>query len=75
MDIKVYSKPDCGACDITKTWLEGNGIEYTAIDVTEDAEAMDEIKEKGFMQLPVVNVDNWERSWSGFDFQNLGELL
>ena len=75
MDIKVYSKPDCGACDITKTWLEGNGIEYTAIDVTEDAEAMAEIKEKGFMQLPVVNVDNWERSWSGFDFQNLGELL
>ena len=75
MDIKVYSKPDCGACDITKQWLEGNGIEYEAIDVTEDAEALDEIKEKGYMQLPVVNVDNWERSWSGFDFQNLGELL
>ena len=75
MDIKVYSKPDCGACDITKGWLSQHGFEYTAIDVTEDAEAMDEIKEKGFMQLPVVNVDNWERSWSGFDFQNLGELL
>ena len=71
----VYSKPDCGACDITKAWLEDNGIEYETIDATQDTQAMEEIQERGFMGFPVVNVDNWERSWSGFDFQNLGELL
>ena len=75
MKVIVYSKPDCGACDITKAWLDGNGIEYEAIDATADPIAMEELQEQGYMSFPVVNVNNWERSWSGFDFQNLGELL
>ena len=75
MKITVYSKPNCGACDITKQWLDSNNLEYTSIDAYEDEKAMAEIQERGFMSFPVVNVDDWERSWSGFDYQNLNELI
>ena len=49
MKITVFSKPNCGACDITKQWLDNNDIEYTAIDAYEDADAMAEIQSHGFM--------------------------
>ena len=75
MKIIVYSKPNCGACDITKQWLDSNNLEYTSINAYEDKKAMAEIQERGFMSFPVVNVDDWERSWSGFDYQKLSELL
>lgn len=75
MKITVYSKPNCGACDITKQWLDSNNLEYTSIDAYEDEKAMAKIQEQGFMSFPVVNVDDWERSWSGFDYQNLNELI
>ena len=75
MKITVYSKPNCGACDITKQWLDSNNLEYISIDAYEDEKAMAEIQERGFMSFPVVNVDDWERSWSGFDYQNLNELI
>lgn len=74
MKITVYSKPNCGACDITKQWLDGNNIEYEAIDAYEDEEAMKELQEHGFMSFPVVKVDTWDNAWTGFDINRLEEL-
>ena len=75
MTIKLYTKHNCGACDITKQWLDNNNLEYTTVNVQEDPDAMAEIQEKGYMQLPVVNVNDWETHWSGFEFQRLEGLL
>ena len=76
MEIIIYSKPDCGACDTTKAWLDSNNLEYTSVDAYEDVDAFREIKEQGFMGFPVVKVgDSWDNSWSGFDYQKLNELL
>lgn len=62
--VTVYSKPLCVQCDATKRALTKAGIAYTAVDVTEDAEALAKIKALGYAQAPVVVTD--EDHWSGF---------
>lgn len=74
MKITVYSKPNCGACDLTKQWLDNNDIEYTAINAYEDEQAMDELKQSGFMGFPVVAIDTLDNAWTGFNMQRLEEL-
>lgn len=70
--VVVYSKPVCVQCTATKRRLDTLGIEYTTIDVTEDEQAFAELKERGFQQVPVVNVgDDW---WSGFQPDKIDEL-
>ena len=75
MKITVYSKPNCGACDITKQWLDNNNIPYTAIDAYEDADAMAELQSHGFMSFPVVTVGSFDNAWTGFEIDRLEELL
>ena len=75
MKITIYSKPNCGACDITKQWLDNNDIPYTAIDAFENVDAMAEIQSHGFMGFPVVTVDGWDNAWTGFEIDRLEELL
>ena len=47
MKVTVYSKSNCQACDLTKQWLDGNNVPYTAIDAYEDADAMAELQYTG----------------------------
>lgn len=75
MKITVYSKPNCGACDITKQWLDGNNVPYTAIDAYEDEQSMREIQSHGFMSFPVVTVGSFDNAWTGFEISRLEELL
>ena len=75
MKITVFSKPNCGGCDFTKNWLDENKLEYTAIDVTEDEQALADLKLHGFMSVPVVTVDGWDNAWSDFRPDRLEELL
>lgn len=64
MDITVYTKPMCVQCDATKRALNKAGIEYSIVDITEDADALAKVKSMGFMQAPVVTTSN--DAWSGF---------
>ena len=76
MKITVYSKPDCGACDTTKMWLDSNGIEYESINAFEDKQALIDLQEHGYMSFPVVKVgDNFDNVWTGFEINRLQELL
>ena len=75
MKITVYSKPNCGACDITKGLLAQHDIEFEAIDAYEDEQAMAELQSHGFMSFPVVTVDGWDNAWTGFEINRLEELL
>ena len=75
MKITVFSKPICGACDITKEWLDNNNVPYAAVDAYEDADAMAELQSHGFMSFPVVTVDGWDNAWTGFEIDRLEELL
>ena len=75
MKITVYSKPNCQACDLTKTWLDNNDVSYAAIDAYEDEQAMAELQKHGFMSFPVVTVNGFDRAWTGFELDRLEELL
>ena len=70
--VTVYSKPNCVQCTQTKKYLDKKGINYTTIDITEDAEAYDLIIEKGFKAVPVVNAGSeW---WAGFQPDRLDSI-
>lgn len=55
--IKIYSKPNCMACNFSKKYLEDKGVEFEEINVFEDAEALAMLRDKGFSQMPVVSID------------------
>ena len=64
MAVTVYSKPACVQCNATKRALDGKGISYTSVDISEDPNALDVVKAMGYMQAPVVVTAN--DHWSGF---------
>lgn len=68
----VYSKPACVQCDMTKKMLDKNGIEYTVIDITEDAQAYEKIVSMGFMSVPVVI--SGDQAWAGFQPDKINSL-
>ena len=55
--IKVFSKPNCMSCEFAKKYLSDKGIEFKEINVFEDAEALAMLRDKGYAQLPVVDID------------------
>ena len=55
--IKVYSKPNCMQCSFAKKYLDDKGVKFEEIDVFEDAEALAMLRDKGFSQMPVVDVN------------------
>nr|WP_181715727.1 glutaredoxin family protein [Cryobacterium sp.]QJS06104.1 NrdH-redoxin [Cryobacterium sp.] len=74
MSITVYTKPECNNCDQTKRRLNKHGIEYTTVDVTEDAAAREFVTDRlGYRQMPVVVVDE-NTHWSGFRIDALDKL-
>lgn len=63
--ITVYSKPSCVQCNMTYRALDAKGIDYDIIDLTESPAALEYVKDLGYMQAPVVVVDDQDH-WSGF---------
>jgi glutaredoxin-like protein NrdH len=49
---------------MTKKYMDKNGISYSAVDITEDKEALDLIMGMGFSSVPVIISE--KGSWAGF---------
>jgi glutaredoxin-like protein NrdH len=64
MSITVYSKPACVQCTATTRALDRQGIIYSVVDVSEDAEAVALVQGLGYRQVPVVVTG--EQHWAGF---------
>ena len=62
--ITVYSKPACVQCTATTKELDRKGIAYDYVDITKDADAMEQIATLGYRQAPVVV--SGDDHWSGF---------
>ena len=73
MPITIYTKPNCGQCDATKRRLDKRGLEYRSVDITEDAAAYEHILGLGYLQAPVVVVDDGTH-WSGFRIDAIDTL-
>ena len=63
-EVKVYSKENCVQCDATIRKLGQLGIQYEVIMLEENPEILEQLKEEGYMQAPVV--DTGEEKWSGY---------
>ena len=57
MNIKLYTKNVCPKCMLIKTVLNIAELEYETINIDEDAEAKELIVSKGFMAVPILEVD------------------
>ena len=64
MSITVFSKPNCVQCSATYRALDKHGLEYTVVDLSEDAEALVTVKALGYQQAPVVFAGG--DHWAGF---------
>jgi glutaredoxin-like protein NrdH len=69
---QFYSKKPCVQCDATERFLDKNNIPRDTFNLAEMPEKLEEFKEQGHMQAPVVEF-NGER-WSGFRPDKLGEI-
>lgn len=69
---QFYTKKPCVQCDATERFLDKNGIPRDTHDLAQMPEKLEEFKEQGHMQAPVVEF-NGER-WSGFRPDKLGEI-
>lgn len=72
MNVTVYTKPACVQCNATYRALDRKGIEYKKVDISQDPEALERIRDLGFMQAPVVITDT--DSWSGFRPDKIEEI-
>lgn len=72
MAVTVYTKPSCVQCTATYRALDSKGIEYEVHDLSEDAAALQAVKELGYLQAPVVVTD--DEHWSGFRPDKIAEL-
>ena len=64
MKISLYTTPNCPQCRISKKMLDEAKVEYEIIDLSQNAEAMEMVKNMGYVSAPVVIAG--KSHWSGF---------
>lgn len=76
--VTVYTKPDCGQCDMTKKWLDKQGVDYNVESILDD-DNLAAAKSLGLTSAPVVMVGadghDPEAYWAGFRPDLLGKHL
>lgn len=73
--VLVYTGPGCVACKATKRWLRNHDVAFDEIDVEEHPEAREQLKQEGFISLPVVVIKPTDNVAVGFRPEFLKEEL
>ena len=55
--ITVYSKPNCMQCEFAKKYLKDKGVDFKEINVFEDEKALTMLRDAGYAQLPVIDIN------------------
>lgn len=75
--VRVYTKPNCKQCDLTKDALTRRGIPFVIDDITEPGN-LEAAKSLGLTSAPVVMVQDTAtgpvESWAGFRPDLIDEL-
>lgn len=73
MNVTIYSRPGCGACEQTRKVLDRLHVPYTEFDIDDDGVEPPEVDGIG---LPIVVVDrgNHYESWTGFRYDKIKTL-
>ena len=62
--LTVYVLPGCMQCAMTKHALEAAGVPYVLVNLANDEQAMELVKQLGYLAAPVVVAG--AASWAGF---------
>ena len=74
MEVKIYTTPTCGYCQMAKKYLTERGIKFIEHDVSVDQTAADEmVRLSGQMGVPVIVA--YGKVVLGFDRPKLEQLL
>ena len=57
MNIKLFSKNNCMQCKMAKRFLSENQIAFEEINIYNEPEALEFLKEQGFQSVPVITSD------------------
>lgn len=57
MNIKLFSKNNCMQCKMAKRFLSENQIAFEEINIDNEPEALEFLKEQGFQSVPVITSD------------------
>ena len=71
--LTVYSKPNCPYCEQAKSWLDSNKIEYRTIDISEDTESLNMLREQGHKTVPQLYLNGEvlvSGGWEGLKTQD-----
>lgn len=71
--VTIYTLPSCPQCDTTKRFLAKEGVDYKEIDLSNDADATEFVKQLGYASAPVVVAQ--DSHWSGFRIEKLRNLV
>lgn len=52
--LTIYTKPGCQYCAAAKTFLNENNISYTEVDILENEDKAEWLREQGHRTLPVI---------------------
>ena len=74
MSVTVYTNPNCVQCEMTKKYLDKEGITYTVEDLQaeENYDKLVAFVEQGFKAAPIVVTDT--ETWSGYKVDKLKEI-
>lgn len=70
MKISVYTTPGCQPCRITNKFLSEHNIAFEEFD---GRAHIDELREEGFVQFPIIKTEN--DAWSGLRPDKLKALV
>ncbi|MER0122223.1 glutaredoxin-like protein NrdH [Streptococcus sp. ZJ93] len=71
--ITVYSKNDCVQCKMTKRFLDQHQVPFKEINLDEQPEFIEHVKNLGFSAAPVIETET--ESFSGFQPGKLKNLV
>jgi len=58
MSIVLYTQPQCPFCDIMKSMLDKTGYTYLTVNIKENANALEFVKNQGHRTVPQLYVDD-----------------
>ena len=70
--VTIYSKNNCVQCKMTKRFLDSNNIAYREINLDEQPEFIEQVKELGFSAAPIIQTPT--EVFSGFQPAKLKKL-
>lgn len=71
--VTIYSKNNCVQCKMTKRFLEQHNVAFKEINLDEQPEFIEHVKNLGFSAAPIVETEN--EAFSGFQPNKLKALL